>query len=54
MKNLGKKSNLSKKTLEAYNMYSDCNCECRSYCKKDNSANYKSYKSLQGNVLRFN
>lgn len=47
MKKLNKNINVKKESIESYNMYSDCNCECSTYCNKRFSS-YQSLKGLQG------
>lgn len=43
MKKIGKKLNISKDTVEAYNMYYGCACECS--CQS--SAKYVQYSSMR-------
>lgn len=53
MKKLNKKLSLKKESIESYNVYDSCNCDCTSYCKDSKSA-YRSFKGLQGSIAYHN
>ena len=48
MKKLNKDLNRKRQTVEVYNLYYSCSCDCSIFCKSESGTSYRSFKGLQG------